>query len=66
VEGQCGSLGELADNLERIRTELERHSDLHLSQVKGMMASHSTQLAKLKGEMKDCAGKDSANQRGDQ
>uniref|UniRef100_A0A4W5L6B7 Elastin microfibril interfacer 3 n=1 Tax=Hucho hucho TaxID=62062 RepID=A0A4W5L6B7_9TELE len=30
VEGQCGSLGELADNLERIRTELERHSDSHL------------------------------------
>ncbi|CDQ74443.1 unnamed protein product [Oncorhynchus mykiss] len=66
VEGQCGSLGELADNLERIRTELERHSDLHLSQVKGTMASHSTQLAKLKGEMKDCVGKGSANQRGDQ
>ncbi|XP_014047592.1 EMILIN-3-like isoform X2 [Salmo salar] len=66
VEGQCGSLGELADNLERIRTELERHSDSHLSQVKGTMASHSTQLAELKGEMKDCVGKGSANQRGDQ
>ncbi|CAB1336080.1 unnamed protein product [Coregonus sp. 'balchen'] len=54
VEGQCGSLGELADHLERIRAELERHSDSYLSQVNGTLASHSTQLAELKGEIKDC------------
>ncbi|XP_038842092.1 EMILIN-3 [Salvelinus namaycush] len=66
VEGQCGSLGELADHLERIRAELERHSDSYLSQVNGTLASHSTQLAELKGEIKDCVGKRSANHRGDQ
>uniref|UniRef100_A0A8C7MG30 Elastin microfibril interfacer 3 n=1 Tax=Oncorhynchus kisutch TaxID=8019 RepID=A0A8C7MG30_ONCKI len=66
VEGQCGSLGELADHLERIRAELERHSDSYLSQVNGTLASHSTQLAELKGEIKDCVGKGSANHRGDQ
>uniref|UniRef100_A0A8C8F7P6 EMI domain-containing protein n=1 Tax=Oncorhynchus tshawytscha TaxID=74940 RepID=A0A8C8F7P6_ONCTS len=66
VEGQCGSLGELADHLERIRAELERHSDSYLSQVNGTLASHSTQIAELKGEIKDCVGKGSANHRGDQ
>uniref|UniRef100_A0A4W5RAR9 Elastin microfibril interfacer 3 n=1 Tax=Hucho hucho TaxID=62062 RepID=A0A4W5RAR9_9TELE len=66
VEGQCGSLGELADHLERIRAELERHSDSYLSQVNGTLASHSTQLAELKGEIKDCVGKGLANHRGDQ
>uniref|UniRef100_A0AAY5L493 EMI domain-containing protein n=1 Tax=Esox lucius TaxID=8010 RepID=A0AAY5L493_ESOLU len=66
VEGQCGSLGELAEHLERIRAELETHSDSYLSQVNGTLASHSTQLAELKGEIKDCVGKGSANQRGDQ
>ncbi|XP_046896465.1 EMILIN-3 [Hypomesus transpacificus] len=66
VEGQCGSLGELAEHLERIRAELERHSDSYLSQVNGTLASHSEQLSELKGEVKDCMSKGSANQRGDQ
>ncbi|KAM8829704.1 EMILIN-3 isoform 2-T2 [Synchiropus picturatus] len=38
VEGQCSSLGELAEQLERIRAELERHSDTYLRQVNGTNA----------------------------
>ncbi|XP_047426208.1 EMILIN-3 [Mugil cephalus] len=66
VEGQCSNLGELAAHLERIRAELERHSDSYLSQVNGTLAIHSEQLAELKGEVKDCATKEAVNQKGDQ
>ncbi|XP_035501996.1 EMILIN-3 [Scophthalmus maximus] len=66
VEGQCSSLGELAEHLERIRAELERHSESYLAQVNGTLAVHSEQLAELKGEVKDCAAKEAANQKGDQ
>ncbi|XP_067303487.1 EMILIN-3 [Pseudorasbora parva] len=57
VEGQCGSLGELADDLERIRSELERHSDSFLEQVNGTLESHSEQLGQLKDGLKDCMSK---------
>ncbi len=57
VEGQCGGLGELADDLERIRGELERHSDSFLAQVNGTLASHSEQLVQLKDGLKDCMSK---------
>ncbi|XP_034028496.1 EMILIN-3 [Thalassophryne amazonica] len=63
VEGQCSSLGELAEHLERIRAELERHSESYLAQMNGTVASHSEQLAKLKEEVKDCATKERANQK---
>ncbi|XP_068454111.1 EMILIN-3 [Clinocottus analis] len=62
VEGQCGSLGELAEHLERIRAELESHSDSFLAEVNGTLAAHSEQLAELKGDVKDC-GKDADNQK---
>ncbi|XP_074500208.1 EMILIN-3 [Sebastes fasciatus] len=62
VEGQCSSLGELAEHLERIRAELERHSDSYLADVNGTLAVHSEQLAELKGEVKDC-NKEAANQK---
>ncbi|KAF1390377.1 hypothetical protein PFLUV_G00057410 [Perca fluviatilis] len=65
VEGQCSSLGELAEQLERIRAELERHSDSYLAEVNGTLAVHSEQLAELKGEVKDCS-KEAANQKEDQ
>lgn len=66
VEGQCGSLGELADDLERIRSELERHSDSFLEQVNGTLESHSEQLVQLKDGLKNCMSKtDPARQRGD-
>lgn len=60
VEGQCSTLGELAEHLERIRAELERHSDSYLARVNTTLAVHSEQLAELKGEVKNC------NQQGDQ
>ncbi|XP_060913178.1 EMILIN-3 [Labrus mixtus] len=63
VEGQCSSLGELAEHLERIRAELERHSDSYLAEVNGTLAAHTEQLAELKGEVKDCAGTGAANQK---
>ncbi|XP_016389726.1 EMILIN-3-like [Sinocyclocheilus rhinocerous] len=66
VEGQCGSLGELADDLERIRSELERHSDSFLVQVNGTLVSHSEQLVQLKDGLKDCMSKtDPARLQGD-
>nr|XP_033483870.1 EMILIN-3 [Epinephelus lanceolatus] len=65
VEGQCSSLGELAEQLERIRAELERHSDSYLAEVNGTLAAHSEHLAELKGGVKDC-NKEAANQKGDQ
>lgn len=66
VEGQCSSLGELAEHLERIRAELERHSDTYLAQVNGTLAIHSEQLAELKGEVKNPPGKEVGSQKGDQ
>lgn len=66
VEGQCSTLGELAEHLERIRAELERHSDSYLAQVNGTLAIHSEQLAELKGEVKNCAAKEDSRQNGDQ
>uniref|UniRef100_A0A3Q3PYD2 Elastin microfibril interfacer 3a n=2 Tax=Monopterus albus TaxID=43700 RepID=A0A3Q3PYD2_MONAL len=66
VEGQCSTLGELAEQLERIRAELEKHSDLYLAQANGTLVIHSEQLAELKGEVKDCVAKEAANKKGDQ
>lgn len=66
VEGQCSTLGELAEHLERIRAELERHSDSYLTQVNGTLAIHSEQLAELKGEVKNCAAKEDSSHNGDQ
>lgn len=63
VEGQCSSLGDLAEHLERIRAELERHSDSYLAQVNGTLATQSEQLAELKGKAKNCTA---ANPKGDQ
>nr|XP_015220329.1 PREDICTED: EMILIN-3 isoform X1 [Lepisosteus oculatus] len=57
VEGLCGNLGGLADDLERIRGELESHSNSYLSQVKGTLSTHSHQLAELKDGLKDCLNK---------
>lgn len=57
VEGQCSSLGELADQLERIRAELESHSDSYLAQVNGTLTSHTQQLAQLKNGLQECVNK---------
>lgn len=63
VEGQCSSLGELAEHLEQIRAELEKYSDTYLAQMNGTLRSHTDQLAELKEEVKDCAVKESSNQK---
>nr|XP_057908265.1 EMILIN-3 isoform X2 [Doryrhamphus excisus] len=66
IEGQCSNLGQLAEHLERIRAELERHSDSYLAEMNGTLAAHSEQLAELKGEVKDRVPKQTANRKGDQ
>lgn len=60
VEGQCSGLGELAEHLEQIRAELERHSDSYLAKVNGTLTVHSEQLAELKDEVKECITKEAA------
>uniref|UniRef100_A0A8C9SN14 Elastin microfibril interfacer 3 n=1 Tax=Scleropages formosus TaxID=113540 RepID=A0A8C9SN14_SCLFO len=64
VEGQCGTLGELADDLERIRGELERYSDSYLSRLNGTLSSHTRQLAELRDGLQECLSK--SDRRGDQ
>lgn len=63
VEGQCSSLGELAEQLERIRAELEKHSDSYLAQVDGTRAVQSEQLADSTGAVKDLVAEEAANQK---
>lgn len=55
VEGQCSGLTHLADDLERIRGELEGHSDGYLVQFNNTLASHSLQLSELKEGLKNCS-----------
>lgn len=57
VEDQCKGLNYLADDLERIREELERQSNGLLLQVSGTLSSHAQQLSELKGELKNCTSK---------
>ncbi|KAL2103973.1 hypothetical protein ACEWY4_000841 [Coilia grayii] len=67
VEGQCGSLSELAEELERIRGELESHSDHFLARVNGTLVSHTQQLAQLKDGLDECRDKTGhRGQQGDQ
>uniref|UniRef100_G3PEC3 Elastin microfibril interfacer 3a n=1 Tax=Gasterosteus aculeatus aculeatus TaxID=481459 RepID=G3PEC3_GASAC len=54
VEDQCKGLNYLADDLERIREELERQSNGLLVQVNGTLSSHAQQLSALRGELRNC------------
>uniref|UniRef100_A0A673MP62 EMILIN-3-like n=1 Tax=Sinocyclocheilus rhinocerous TaxID=307959 RepID=A0A673MP62_9TELE len=56
VEGQCGGLAHLADDLERIRGELERHSDGYLSHLNSTLVNHSHQLSELRDSIQNCTG----------
>ncbi|RXN23200.1 EMILIN-3-like protein [Labeo rohita] len=56
VEGQCGGLAHLADDLDRIRGELERHSDGYLSHVNSTLVNHSHQLSELRDSIQNCTG----------
>uniref|UniRef100_A0A087XFY7 Elastin microfibril interfacer 3a n=1 Tax=Poecilia formosa TaxID=48698 RepID=A0A087XFY7_POEFO len=50
VEDQCKGLNYLAEDLERIREELEKQSSSLLLQVNGTLSSHAQQLYELKDE----------------
>ncbi|KAK3539916.1 hypothetical protein QTP70_019552 [Hemibagrus guttatus] len=54
VEGQCGGLSRLSEDLELIRVELEKHSDGYFSQVNSTLVNHSLQLSELKDGLKNC------------
>ncbi|XP_044067466.1 EMILIN-3-like isoform X2 [Siniperca chuatsi] len=57
VEDQCKGLSYLAEDLERIREELEGQSNGLLLQVNGTLSSHAQQLSELRGELKNCTSK---------
>lgn len=54
VEGQCGGLSRLADDLELIRGELEKHSEGYFSQINSTLFNHSLQLSELQDGLKNC------------
>lgn len=57
VEDQCKGLNYLAEDLERIREELEGQSNGLLQQVNGTLTSHAQQLSDLRGELRNCTSK---------
>ncbi|XP_045911458.1 EMILIN-2 [Micropterus dolomieu] len=57
VENQCKGLNYLAEDLERIREELEGQSNGLLLQVNGTLSSHAQQLAELRSELKNYTSK---------
>lgn len=57
VEDQCKGLNYLAEDLERIREELEKQSNGLLLQVNGTLTSHAQQLSELRGELRNCTSK---------
>ncbi|XP_061526500.1 EMILIN-3 [Phycodurus eques] len=57
VEDQCKGLNYLAEDLERIREELDRQSNGFLLQFNGTLTNHSQQLSELKDEIKNCTSK---------
>lgn len=54
VENQCKGLNHLAEDLERIREELEGQSNGLLQHVSGTLSIHAQQLSELKGELRNC------------
>lgn len=61
VEDQCKGLNYLAEDLERIRGELEKQSNNLLFHVNETLSSHAQQLFELKGEVKNCTLKEPTN-----
>ncbi|XP_041712362.1 EMILIN-3 [Coregonus clupeaformis] len=57
MEGQCKGFSHLAEDLERIRAELERQSDVYLSQVNSTLTNHAHQLSELRQELRNCTWK---------
>ncbi|TSW62386.1 EMILIN-3 [Bagarius yarrelli] len=54
VEGQCGGLSRLSEDLDLIRGELDKHSDGYMYQVNNTLVNHSLQLSELRNELKHC------------
>ncbi|XP_062854805.1 EMILIN-3 [Trichomycterus rosablanca] len=55
IEGQCGGLARLTEDLEMVRGELEKHTDGYFSQVNNTLLNHSLQLSELKEGLKNCS-----------
>lgn len=58
VEDQCKGLNYLAEDLERIRGELEKQSNNLLFHVNETLSSHAQQLSELEGKVKNCTLKE--------
>lgn len=54
VEDQCKGLNHLAEDLERIREELEGQSNGLLQHVNGTLSIHTQQLSELRGQLRNC------------
>lgn len=54
VEDQCKGLNHLAEDLERIREELEGQSNGLLQQVNGTLFIHTQQLSQLRDQLRNC------------
>ncbi|XP_026888103.2 EMILIN-3 [Electrophorus electricus] len=54
VEDQCSGLARLAEDLELIRGELEKHMEGYLSQVNSTLVDHSVQLSVLRNGLRNC------------
>lgn len=67
VEDQCKGLNHLAEDLERIREELEGQSNGLLQQVNGTLFIHTQQLSELRDKLRNCTSnvKPSQQRRGD-
>lgn len=57
VEDQCKGLNHLAEDLERIREELEGQSNGLLQHVNGTLSMHTQQLTELRDELRNCTSR---------
>ncbi|CAG03921.1 unnamed protein product [Tetraodon nigroviridis] len=63
VEDQCKGLNHLAEDLERIREELEGQSNGLLQHVNGTLSIHSRQLSELREDLRNCSSRAKTSQR---
>lgn len=57
VEDQCKGLNHLAEDLERIREELEGQSNGLLQHVNGTLSMHTQQLTELRDQLRNCTSR---------
>lgn len=63
VEDQCKGLNHLAEDLERIREELEGQSNGLLQHVNGTLSIHTQQLSELRGQLRNCTSRAKPSER---